>query len=113
MNHFIIMNKDNPILDVKYDLTTAESKWLGEKHIKIPRNMYPDEISIDAIYEFCESRQPPRTRVDIYRILREKYELMDYLPMQMCEKSHGITMEDFLWMKFADEDITYEDVRVR
>ena len=64
MNHFVIMNKDNPILDVKYDLTTAESKWLGEKHIKIPRNMYPDEISIDAIYEFCESRQPPRTRVN-------------------------------------------------
>ena len=113
MNHFVIMNKDNPIWDVKYDSTTAESKWLGEKHIKIPRGMFPENITVKNISAFCESRQPPRTRVDIDRILREKYELMDYLPMQMCKKSHGITMEDFLWMKFDNEDITYDDVRVR
>ena len=113
MNHFIIMNKDNPILDVKYDLTKAESKWLGEKHIKIPRGMFPENITVKNISAFCESRQPPRTRVDIDRILREKYDMREYLPMQMCKKSHGITMSDFLWMKFDDEDIMYEDVRVR
>ena len=113
MNHFVIMNKDNPILDVKYDLTTAESKWLGEKHIKIPRGMFPENITVKSISAFCESRQPPRTRVDIDRILREKYDMREYLPMQMCKKSHGITMADFIWMKFDDEDITYADVRVR
>lgn len=113
MNHFVIMNKDNPILDVKYDLTKAESKWLGEKHIKIPRGMFPENITVKNISAFCESRQPPRTRVDIDRILREKYDMREYLPMQMCKKSHGITMADFLWIKFDDEDITYEDVRVR
>lgn len=113
MNHFIIMNKDNPILDVKYDLTKAESKWLGEKHIKIPRGMFPENITVKNISAFCESRQPPRTRVDIDRILREKYDMREYLPMQMCKKSHGITMSDFLWMKFDDEDIMYADVRVR
>ena len=113
MNHFIIMNKNNPILDVKYDLTKAESKWLGEKHIKIPRGMFPENITVKNISAFCESRQPPRTRVDIDRILREKYDMREYLPMQMCKKSHGITMSDFLWMKFDDEDIMYEDVRVR
>ena len=113
MNHFVIMNKDNPILDVKYDLTTAESKWLGEKHIKIPRGMFPENITVKSISAFCESRQPPRTRVDIDRILREKYDMREYLPMQVCKKSHGITMADFLWMKFDDEDIRYEDVRVR
>lgn len=113
MNHFIIMNKDNPILDVKYDLTKAESKWLGEKHIKIPRGMFPENITVKNISAFCESRQPPRTRVDIDRILKEKYDMREYLPMQMCKKSHGITMSDFLWMKFDDEEIMYEDVRVR
>lgn len=107
------MNKDNPILDVKYDLTKAESKWLGEKHIKIPRGMFPENITVKNISAFCESRQPPRTRVDIDRILREKYDMREYLPMQMCKKSHGITMSDFLWMKFDDEDIMYADVRVR
>lgn len=107
------MNKNNPILDVKYDLTKAESKWLGEKHIKIPRGMFPENITVKNISAFCESRQPPRTRVDIDRILREKYDMREYLPMQMCKKSHGITMSDFLWMKFDDEDIMYEDVRVR
>ena len=81
MNHFVIMNKDNPILDVKYDLTTAESKWLGEKHIKIPRGMFPENITVKSISAFCESRQPPRTRVDIDRILREKYDMREYLPM--------------------------------
>ena len=53
MNHFVIMNKDNPILDVKYDLTTAESKWLGEKHIKIPRGMFPENITVKSISAFC------------------------------------------------------------
>lgn len=111
--HFIIMNREQPILDVRWTEKTATSEWLGPHHIKIPLGLYPENITFKDIMAFCESRQPPRTRIGIDELLHKKYNLPFYLPLQMCQKSRGITMADYLWMKFDGDDITYEDIKIR
>lgn len=34
-------------------------------------------------------------------------------PWKWCRISHGVTYEDFFWIRFEDEDIQWKDVRVR
>lgn len=113
MEHFIIMNKDKPLMEVYYDLNTAKSIWLDEKHPKIPRCMWPENINTKSISIFCEKRQPPRTRIGIEDILKQ-YGLREYMPIQMCKISHGIPHEDFLWIRFdGQEDVTYDSIKIR
>ena len=114
MIKFTIMNRNKEVLEVESDGLKAISRWVGEKHIKIPINIYPENITPDAVVEFCESRQPPRTRYNIDELLRKKYKMKEYLPVQMCRKSRGITMEDNLWIRFeGDDNIRYEDIGIR
>lgn len=108
-----IMNFDEPIMRVEFSATSAKSEWLGQKHIKIPRYMYPENITSQAVSRFCETRQPPRTRFNIDDILK-KYNLKEYLPIQMCKISHGVTHSDDLWIWFeGQERYKYADIRVR
>lgn len=37
----------------------------------------------------------------------------EYNVYRLLRKTHGIDRDDFWWFKFDDEDITYEDVKVR
>lgn len=108
-----IYNYDTPILKIRSDGIKAQAQWVGPKHIKIPRYIYPENITPQGISRFCETRQPPRTRFDIDRILKA-YGLREYLPIQMCRISHGVTHADHLWMLFdGQEKPRYADITVR
>lgn len=39
--------------------------------------------------------------------------LKEYNVYQILRKTHGVNVNDFLWLKFDDESITWDDVRVR
>lgn len=112
---FIIYNFDEPQMLVELNLPFARSEWLTDKrHIKIPRSLYPENITAKAVSKFCESRQPPRNRVGINELLRKKYKMWEYLPIQMCKKSRGITHSDDLWLLFDDaEKVPYASITVR
>lgn len=108
-----IYNFDTSIMQISSDGINSQSKWIGPRHIKIPRYLYPENITPQGISKFCETRQPPRTRFDIDRILKI-YGLREYLPIQMCRISHGITHEDDLWMLFEGQvKPKYADITVR
>lgn len=112
---FLILNFDTPIMQVEWDKMQAKSEWLSEeRHIKIPKYLYPENITIQGISRFCESRQPPRTRYNIEELLTKKYKLKAYLPIQMCRISHGITHSDDLWLLFeGQEQCKYAEISVR
>lgn len=112
---FIIYDKEEPQLRVFWEGAKAGSEWLTDKrHIKIPRTLYPENITSLDINRFCETRQPPRTRFDIDYLLKHKYKMREYLPIQMCMKSRGITHSDDLWLLFeGQEKLKYEDITVR
>ena len=39
--------------------------------------------------------------------------LKEYNLYKILRKTHGVDVDDFIWLKFDDEDITWDDVRVR
>ncbi|MGN0582440.1 MAG: hypothetical protein ACI4KB_07030 [Oscillospiraceae bacterium] len=112
---FVIYNFDEPQMRVWWNKTEIHSEWLiSWRHPKIPRYMFPENITKEGLSRFCESRQPPRTRYDIDYLLEHKYHLQKYMPIEMCMKSRGITHSDDLWLLFdVEEKPRYEDITVR
>lgn len=112
---FIIYHKDTPVMRVFWDAAYAESEWLSNfRHPNIFPYMHPERITVPAISKFCESRLPPRNRVNIDELLRRKYKLTAYQPIQMCKVTRGITHSDDLWLLFeGEEPVPYDSITVR
>jgi len=108
------MNKEKPMLKITWDTNTKEiiSEHIGEWHPKIPNSLYPERITWKNLMSWMETRVVPRTRIGIEELL-PKYGVKEYNPYAMCKKSHGISMADFIWIRFNDEDIKYADIKIR
>lgn len=112
---FTIYNKDTPLMQVSWDTSHAKSEWLSDfKHPNIFPYIHPEKITVPAISKFCESRLPPRDRVNIDELLRQKYRLTAYQPIQMCKITRGISHSDDLWLLFeGEEKVPYANITVR
>lgn len=64
------------------------------------------------IYEFLKSRCYEDGRADLPGILRQAG-LKENNPWEWVRLTHGVTWEDFFWIRFPGEKITWEDVRIR
>lgn len=113
--YFDILSKNKLIMRVSWDTDTKEvkSEWFDAPHFKIPRTMYPDRITWKNVMNWMETRTVPRTRFGIEELLTEKFGLKEYNAYAMCKKSHAISMSDYLWIRFKDEDIEYDDIKIR
>ena len=67
-------------------------------------------VTIDTIDEFFRERVFPETRVDKDKLL-EAAGMTHFDAEAIARKTHGILMEDLFWIRFAGEDITYEDIK--
>lgn len=65
--------------------------------------------TIDEVYKFFEERCIDKNRPDLKEIL-ESYGLEFYDAEQICRKTHGMLWTDFYWIKFDNQNITYEDI---
>ncbi len=63
-------------------------------------------------YTFLKDRCYEDNRVDLPEILRQAG-LSSNNPYEWVKVCHGVTYEDFFWVKFEGEDISWNDVRVR
>lgn len=108
-----VMWYDEPQLIIRYTLFDIESELCVPKPIiLIPKAIYPDRITYENYAKFLEERLPDKTRDDMPEILR-RYGLRDFMPVKMCRKSHGRNMTDFLWLRFDDEPLCFNDIRLR
>ena len=62
------------------------------------------ELFLDRIFE--QARQDRNKILDILG-------LDGYNPLEIAKKTHGVLYDDFEWMRFGDEEVTFEDVRIR
>lgn len=62
--------------------------------------------------DFLRYRCFEETRPDA-KILLKHWGLDYYDPDKLVRKTHGVLFGDFIWVKFGDENITFEDVRIR
>lgn len=83
--------------------------WLS----KIGKDAVEYTVPFKMFYDFLKSRCVPRTRDGIDQLLKKKYHLKEYSPLGICLQTHGINYSDLIWLRFNDEKLRYDDVRVR
>lgn len=71
-----------------------------------------DNPTVEQIYEFLESRCMPKGRKQLDEYLRY-LGLEEYNPWEIVKITHGVMWEDFLWLKFPDEEVTWDEVKLR
>ncbi len=110
---FSAMWKDELTAEVEfsYPENYVKVKNYSNDVIKIPFGVN-NNPNIRDLEDFLEDRCFPRERHNCKEILRE-LGLMMYDPIEIIKITHGIILEDFMWIKFYGEDLNYEDVRVR
>lgn len=69
-------------------------------------------INLARVYEFLEGRWFERDRPDVPEQLAY-LGLTEYDPWEIVKKTHGVMFEDFIWVRFEGEKLTWDDVKIR
>ena len=78
----------------------------------LPFNNKLNEISFEMFEGFLESRCPDRDRYDLKELL-ENWGLIEFDSLGIVKKTHGLMLDDFIWIRFEGENISYADIKVR
>ena len=108
---FSVYDKDDLLADVHMDTDRNESSI--KRYVLDARQpfMAPRE-DIPYIYDFLESRCFENSRPDLPKILAA-HGMTENNPYEWCRKGHGVMYNDYLWLKFPGESLTWKDVKVR
>jgi len=71
-----------------------------------------DNPSVEQIYDFLETRCMPKGRTQMEEYL-SSLGLEEYNPWEIVKHTHAVMWEDYLWIKFPDEDVTWDEAKVR
>lgn len=119
MPNFEVYHKEDIICRVEWGDNPGIAhvqNFTGQRNIfvlPITLNEYNYDVPFRQAMEFLEHRCVPRTRIGINELLRKKYKLKEYDPLQICKQTHGVSMSDYIWVKFNDEETTWNDVKLR
>lgn len=68
--------------------------------------------TIEWLQRRMEDRTIDSNRPDIQEFL-DYWGLKEYSPYEFCRKTHGVSTNDFFWIRWKGEDLKWNDVRVR
>ncbi len=71
-----------------------------------------NKLDLERVYDFLKDRCFEDGYHDLDRVL-EIVGIESNNPWEWNRKTHGVTWEDYFWVKFEDEDIVWEDVKWR
>lgn len=71
-----------------------------------------DKMTRYQLGQIFEMRCPERGRPDINELL-SGMGLAEYNPYEIIKKTHGVSYNDYIWLRFPGEEITSKDVLVR
>ena len=100
------------------DEKTADA-YVGKKEVEVKRYiLHPAKqlFHADRITRFEFGDIILRSRCfDYNRPDRKEYleylGLTEYNVYEICRRTHGMMVQDFIWMRFDGEDFTWEDVK--
>ncbi len=100
-------NKDTLLAIIEADYATDEIKVTNFTDNVLDKPFGNLEPTIDDLDDFFEEHIIDRNRFDIKEVL--KYNGLDfYDPEAIARISHGRTTDNNYWMRFDDEDLTWE-----
>ena len=96
------------------EVTLGESKVYIKRFVIHPAKQLfsSDEISRYEYGKILESRCWDRNRENIDKYLN-KLGLSEFDPYEIVKRTHGVMFQDYIWCRTEDEDLTFDDVRVR
>lgn len=71
-----------------------------------------NKLDLERVYAFLKERCFEDGYSDLKRVL-EVYDMESNNPWEWNRKTHGVTWEDYFWVKFKGENIAWEDVKWR
>ena len=90
---------DNQLVEnIVYD----DCPW---KHLCIKIKTLPGILEVLNERVMCEERWTPE--------FMEHFGLKEFNVYEILKKTHGIDVDDFSWIRFSGENITWNDVKVR
>jgi hypothetical protein len=108
---FYVMFEDEMVSHIKVkNNQLVEAKTLDKPFYKQPFLAKP--ITLSYVKNFLNRRSIQKDKVDIADIMNN-LGLKEYDTFKILRKTHGASHDDFTWIKFADENIGWEDVKVR
>lgn len=108
MSRLYIYDKELLLAEVDYDFATQNVvlQSYTDNPLVAPFGIVT-QPTWDQFMTFLKSRCVPRTRGNIKAIL-QRLEISHYDPFLIIHKTHGIIFGDKLWIRFENEDLTYE-----
>lgn len=70
------------------------------------------KVDIFRVYGFLKSRCYEDCRADLQEILTV-HGMTNNNPWEWVRKTHGVMYDDQIWIKFNDESIKWEEVRIK
>ena len=113
-----IMYKDIPVADVSADeknLVRSIKKFVPDSPMQPLWGDFSKaspQAMTARFYTFLKGRCYDDARADLPEILRQAG-MKSNNPYEWVRVCHGVTYEDFFWVKLEGEDISWNDVRVR
>lgn len=114
-----ILFKDKLLMELKYSGSGSLMKVnniSGQKNAYLPyisKDCKQYDVSVYELIKFLETRCVPKTREGIDELLKKKYNLTEYNAIEICKQMHGVSHSDFIWLRFNDEKLRYDDVKIR
>lgn len=101
----------------KDDVIASVSITNNRKDIKIKKfnnDIYKQpfmygKMDLDRVYQFISYRCFEEGRGDKEELL-ELLGLEEYNPWEIIKKTHGRLFEDYLWVRFPEDNIKWEDI---
>lgn len=106
---FDIMCRDELIAEVRFVNHKLHIKKYAEGLLQIFNG---NNENIETVYYFLESRCYEDGREDLEEILKQAG-LTSNNPWEWCKITHGVTWEDYYWIRMPGEMVTWKDVKVR
>ena len=71
-----------------------------------------DDPTVEQVFDFIKSRCMDERRVQLEEYLND-LGLNEYNPYEIVKITHGVMFEDYMWFRFPEEALSWEDVRAR
>lgn len=107
---FDYMYKDEVCTHVFVNFTKQEIKVQQYGDTPIKSVFWKMPQTMENLFVFFEYRCFERTRCNKKQIL-EEMGLSEYEPLAICKITHGYLTSDCFWIRFAGENLCYEDIK--
>ena len=106
---FDFLDRDNVSTNVKYFSDGSVEIENFTDDIVLRAFGVREVVTEKDLEEFLEDRSVPRSRANIRQLMKDA-NMQFYNPIEWVRLNHGTMCDDTQWVRFAGENLTWEDV---